>query len=437
MRSQRPKVLQPLGGRPLLQHVVEAVKKLGEVSVHSVVGHRSEEVSSALGDSCHYVQQPQQCGTADAVARALPALAADSKVLILYGDVPLIQPDTLQAMVDTVDSGSMAVLTTTVANPRGYGRMVRDKGGAVAAIIEEKDASEAERAISEINTGIMCVPQQLLAQWLPQIGNDNAQQEYYLTDIVALAVAQSVVIHTPQPQWQYEVLGVNDRAQLATVERHYQRRCAERVMQQGATLADPARIDIRGELGVGRDVFIDVNTVFSGRVQLGDGVQIGPNCVIGDSEIAAGSEILANSVIEGAVLAERCQVGPFARLRPGATLAAGAKVGNYVEVKNSHLGAGSKANHLSYLGDAEIGAGSNIGAGTITCNYDGANKYKTQLGEGVFIGSNSTLVAPLEIGDGGFVGAGSTITQTVPCDNLAVGRGRQKNLSGWRRPKKK
>lgn len=436
MRSDKPKVLHGIGGQSMLQHVVTAAKALDGAAIHIVVGHGADQVRAALGDSCNYVEQAEQLGTGHAVAQALPLLSPGSKTLILYGDVPLIKTETLQAMLDAVSDNTMAVLTTQLSDPSGYGRLVRDDTGAVQSIVEQKDASAEQLAISEINTGIMCIPQSRLNTWLPMLSNSNAQNEYYLTDVIALSVADGVPIHTPQPTSQYEVQGVNNRQQLAELERVFQSWNAERLMTHGATLADPARLDIRGDVSVGQDVFIDINVVFSGKVELGANVSIGPNCVISDASIADGSEILANSVIEKAIVGKQCTVGPFARLRPGAQLGDNAKVGNFVEVKNTIMGDGSKANHLAYIGDAEIGSGTNIGAGTITCNYDGANKFKTLMGDNVFIGSNSTLVAPIEIADGGFVAAGSTITQKVPSDNLAVGRGRQRNITGWKKPVK-
>lgn len=437
MRSKQPKVLHAIGSKPMLQHVVDAAADLGEVAVHLVVGHGADQVREHMGESYNYIEQTEQLGTAHAVAQALPFLSSGSKVLILYGDVPLIKTSTLIAMLAAVDDKGMAVLTTDLDDPTGYGRLVRDDAGAVQSIVEHKDASAAQHAITEINTGIMCIPQNCLSDWLPRISNDNAQNEYYLTDVIALSVSDGIAINTPSPSSQFEVQGVNNRLQLAELERVYQGWQAEQLMTEGATLADPTRIDIRGNVKVGHDVFIDINAVFSGEVTIGNNVRIGPNCVISNASIGDNSEIFANSVIEDALVGKHCNIGPFARLRPGANLHDKARVGNYVEVKNATLGEGSKANHLAYIGDADIGSGTNIGAGTITCNYDGANKFKTILGNDVFIGSNSTLVAPVEIEDGGFVGAGSTITQKVPSDHLAVGRGRQKNISGWSKPVKK
>jgi len=340
-------------------------------------------------------------------------------------------------MVVACSREQLALLTVELDDPSGYGRICRDSGQRVRQIVEQKDASAEQLRINEVNTGIMCIHQANLARWLPALSNDNAQSEYYLTDIIAMAVTDNVAIHTEQPASREEVEGVNNKVQLAALERFYQRRRAEHLMLAGTTLADPARIDIRGSLRVGRDVYIDVNSVFSGDVVLGNNVSIGPNCVVHDSEIGDNTQILPNCVIDQATLANDCTIGPFARLRPGARFEASAKIGNFVEVKNASFGAGSKANHLAYIGDAEVGANSNIGAGTITCNYDGANKHRTLLGSNVFVGSNSTLVAPLEIADNGFVAAGSTITQEIPADTLGVSRSRQKNISGWKRPTKK
>ena len=330
----------------------------------------------------------------------------------------------------------MAVLTAFLDNPSGYGRIVRVVDGSVTAIVEEKDASDSQRKINEINTGILCVNSEHLKKWLPLLDNNNIQNEYYLTDIISMAASEGIKINTSHPEYLFEVQGVNSRSQLAELERDYQRYCAEQLMVNGVTLADPNRIDIRGEVTTGTDIYIDNNVILEGEVSLGNNVVIGSNTVIKNSHIGDNVEILENCVIEGATVSSACTIGPFARLRPGAKLSDGAKIGNFVEVKNSHIGEGSKVNHLSYVGDAEVGSGSNIGAGTITCNYDGANKFKTQLGKGVFVGSNSTLVAPLEIEDGAFIGAGSTVTKSVPADSLAIGRARQKVIEGWKKPSK-
>nr|MBP9962062.1 bifunctional UDP-N-acetylglucosamine diphosphorylase/glucosamine-1-phosphate N-acetyltransferase GlmU [Pseudomonas sp.] len=356
--------------------------------------------------------------------------------LILYGDVPLIEVDTLKRLLAKVTAQQLGLLTVTLNDPTGYGRIVRDAQGQVAAIVEHKDASEAQRAIKEGNTGILAVPGARLAEWLGRLSNNNVQGEYYLTDVIAMAVADGLVVATEQPHDPMEVQGANDRRQLAELERHYQLREARRLMALGVTLRDPARFDVRGEVTVGRDVLIDINVVLEGRVEIEDDVVIGPNCVIKDSTLRKGVVVKANSHIEGAIMGEGSDAGPFARLRPGSVLEARAHVGNFVELKNAHLGEGAKAGHLTYLGDAEVGARTNIGAGTITCNYDGANKFKTVLGEDVFIGSNNSLVAPVDILSGATTAAGSTITQNVDTAQLAVGRARQRNIDGWKRPEK-
>ncbi|MDB4452546.1 bifunctional UDP-N-acetylglucosamine diphosphorylase/glucosamine-1-phosphate N-acetyltransferase GlmU [bacterium] len=437
MYSTKPKVLHTIGAKPMAQHVIDAAKRLGDVALHVVVGHQADLVSNSLQGAESFVEQREQLGTGHAVAQVLPILREDAITLILYGDVPLIQTQTLERLVAGCSAQSMTLLTVTLDNPQGYGRICRNIDNEVTSIVEQKDADSKQLLINEVNTGIMCIQQSCLAAWLPLLSNSNAQNEYYLTDVVAMAVAQGIGVTSVDAPSPEEVEGVNNKLQLGALERCYQRRLADALMLAGTTLADPARVDIRGELSVGQDVFIDVNTVFSGNVTLGDNVSIGPNCVVSNSSIGDNTELLANCVVDQATLANDCIIGPFARLRPGATFAQKSKVGNFVEVKNSSFGEGSKANHLAYVGDAQVGAGSNIGAGTITCNYDGANKHKTRLGKNVFIGSNSTLVAPLDIADNGFVAAGSTIVKTVLADSLAVARGRQKNIEGWTRPSKK
>lgn len=436
MRSALPKVLHPVAGKPMLGHVIDTARQLAPQSIQVVIGHGAEKVRERLAaDDLSFVVQEQQLGTGHAVAQAQPYLSAE-RVLILYGDVPLIEPATLQRLLEQVNARQLGLLTVELADPTGYGRILRDGHGEVQAIVEHKDASEAQRAIREGNTGILAVPGHCLGDWLGRLSNSNAQGEYYLTDVIAMAVADGLRIATVQAADEMEVLGANDRIQLAQLERHYQGRAARRLMAQGVTLIDPARFDLRGEASVGRDVLIDVNVILEGKVIIEDNVQIGPNCVIKDSVLRAGAVIKANSHLEGAQVGEGADCGPFARLRPGAVLGKKAHVGNFVELKNAVLGEGAKAGHLSYLGDAEIGARTNIGAGTITCNYDGANKHRTVMGEDVFIGSNSSLVAPLNLGAGSTTGAGSTITQDVPADSLAVGRGKQRNIEGWKRPVK-
>ncbi len=436
MRSALPKVLHPVAGQSMLGHVIETARALEPKAIHVVIGHGAEQVRERLAaDDLNFVVQAEQLGTGHAVAQALPALAAE-RVLILYGDVPLIEAATLERLLHKVGPQQLALLTVTLNDPTGYGRIVRDGQGVVQAIVEHKDASPDQKLIAEGNTGILAVPGERLGDWLGRLSNSNAQGEYYLTDVIAMAVADGLTVATEQPQDAMEVQGANDRIQLAELERHYQQRAARRLMAQGVTLRDPARFDLRGEVTIGRDVVIDVNVILEGRVVIEDGVEIGPNCVIRDSTLRRGAVVKANSHLEGAELGEGADCGPFARLRPGAVLGAQAHVGNFVEVKNSRMGEGAKAGHLAYLGDAEIGARTNIGAGTITCNYDGANKFRTVLGEDVFIGSNSSLVAPVTLGDGATTGAGSVITADVPAATLALGRARQALIQGWQRPQK-
>lgn len=436
MNSALPKVLHPIAGKPMLQHVIDAAHAFDDAKLHVVIGHGAERVQQTIKDSVHWVIQEQQLGTGHAVLQALPHLRRDATALVLYGDVPLVNPSVLKQMVLSVDQRNMALLTVELDNPAGYGRIIRDKQGHVASIVEQKDASEEQLRIREVNTGIMAAPVEKLVDWLPSLKNNNAQQEFYLTDIIAMANQDGVRINTHAALSEAEVLGVNDRHQQARLERIYQDKQARALMAQGVTLMDPHRFDCRGQIQAGRDVVIDVNVVFHGLVELGSNVVIEPNCVIGNAKIGNGARIKANTVIEDAVIGDHVDVGPFARLRPGTVLGNGARIGNFVETKNAAFGEGSKANHLAYIGDAIVGEDCNIGAGTITCNYDGANKYKTVMGDGVFVGSNSTLVAPLTIESGGFVGAGSTVTKTVPADTLAIARGQQRNIAGWQRPKK-
>ena len=436
MRSALPKVLHPVAGNSMLGHVIHSARQLDPQRIHVVIGHGADMVRERLAaDDLNFVLQDKQLGTGHATAQAVPFISADT-VLILYGDVPLIEVETLQRLLKHVVPGQMGLLTVELEDPTGYGRIVRGADGKVAAIVEHKDASEAQRAITEGNTGILAVPANRLADWMSRLSNNNAQGEYYLTDVIEMAVNDGLVVATEQPHDPMEVQGANDRKQLSELERHYQLRAGRRLMAQGVTLRDPARFDVRGEVTVGRDVLIDVNVILEGNVVIEDDVVIGPNCVIKDSTLRKGVVIKANSHIEGAVLGEGSDAGPFARLRPGTVLEARAHVGNFVELKNARMGEGAKAGHLTYLGDAEIGARTNIGAGTITCNYDGANKWKTVLGEDVFIGSNNSLVAPVDISSGATTAAGSTITQNVDNAQLAVGRARQKNIDGWKRPEK-
>ncbi|WP_106418977.1 bifunctional UDP-N-acetylglucosamine diphosphorylase/glucosamine-1-phosphate N-acetyltransferase GlmU [Salinicola tamaricis] len=437
MRSKTPKVLHRLAGRPLVQHVVDTAAGLEEARLHVVVGHGGEAVREALdGRGLNFCEQAEQKGTGHAVAQALDGLG-DGKVLVLYGDVPLIQAKTLKALLEGVDEQHMGLLTVTLDDPSGYGRIVRNDKQAVVAIVEHKDATSAQRAIRECNTGIMAMTAAQLKRWLPELSAENAQGEYYLTDVIAMAAGDGVEIKAAQPASPIEVEGVNERRQLATLERAFQRRQAERLMAAGVTLADPARFDLRGDVTVGRDIDIDVGVILEGHVILEDDVVIGPHCVIKDSVIRRGAVIKAHSHLDGAEMGEESDCGPFARLRPGTRLGAHAHIGNFVETKNATLGEGVKAGHLSYLGDAEIGRDTNVGAGTITCNYDGANKHLTRIGERVFVGSNSALVAPLAIADDATIAAGSTITREVAQGELALARSRQVAKPGWQRPVKK
>ncbi|GGH96213.1 UDP-N-acetylglucosamine diphosphorylase/glucosamine-1-phosphate N-acetyltransferase [Pseudomonas fluvialis] len=436
MRSALPKVLHEVAGKSMLGHVIDTARALAPRKIHVVIGHGAEQVRQRLAaEDIHFVLQAEQLGTGHAVAQAMPQVDAD-KVLILYGDVPLTRVETLAALLQQVNEQQLGLLTVQLADPSGYGRIIRDAAGEVQAIVEHKDASEAQRAIREGNTGILAVPGKRLGEWLGRLSNSNAQGEYYLTDVIAMAVADGLRVATETAAEEMEVLGANDRLQLAQLERYYQLRAARQLMAQGVTLRDPARFDVRGEVQAGRDVLIDVNVILEGKVLIEDGVQIGANCVIKDSILRRGAQVKANSHLDGAELGEGADCGPFARLRPGSRLGAGAHVGNFVELKNAVLGAGAKAGHLSYLGDAEVGARSNIGAGTITCNYDGANKHRTVMGEDVFIGSNTALVAPISLGDGATTGAGSVVTSDVPEQGLAVARARQRVIESWKRPQK-
>ncbi|MDP2164418.1 MAG: bifunctional UDP-N-acetylglucosamine diphosphorylase/glucosamine-1-phosphate N-acetyltransferase GlmU [Hydrogenophaga sp.] len=445
MKSLRPKVLHRLGGRALAQHVIDCAARLSARSVVVITGHGAEQVEAGLkapagGTALKYVRQEPQLGTGHAVQQAAPALPDDGVTLVLSGDVPLTRPETLQALLDLCAGERLALLTLDMPNPTGYGRIVRGDVGAVQAIVEQKDASEAQRAITEIYSGIMAVPSRLLKGWLARLDNQNAQSEYYLTDVVKFAVADGLSVQAHRIADAVQVAGVNSPLQLAELERAYQRRVADTLMEQGTRLADPARLDVRGELLCGQDVDIDVNSVFEGRVVLGDGVRIGANCVIANAEIEAGTVIHPFTHIDGEKLGVRVGpgslIGPFARLRPGAQLGAEVHIGNFVEVKNSTLAAGAKANHLAYLGDADVGERVNYGAGSITANYDGANKHRTVIEADVHVGSNCVLVAPVTIGAGGTVGGGSTITKSTPPGVLSVSRGKQVTITDWQRPVK-
>ena len=437
MRSALPKVLHPVAGKPMLGHVIDSARALLPEGIHVVIGHGAELVREQLENTdLNWVQQTEQLGTGHAVAQALPHISGADQVLVLYGDVPLIRVGTLRALVEQAGSEALGLLTVRMQDPTGYGRIIRNEGGQVQAIVEQKDASPEQLLINEGNTGIMVLPGNKAADWLNSLSSDNAQGEYYLTDVVELAVGGAVPVEVAQAQDELEVLGANNRLQLAVLERGWQAREAERLMTQGASLVDPARLDVRGDVSIGRDISIDVNVVLEGRVVIEDNVVIESNCVIRDSVIKAGTVIKAFSHLEGAEVGEYCDVGPYARLRPGTVLHARAKVGNFVETKKTVLGEGSKINHLSYVGDAEVGEGANIGAGTITCNYDGVNKFVTRIGDDAFIGSNTALVAPVSVGAGATTAAGSVITQDVPATALGVGRARQRNIEGWTRPVK-
>ena len=437
MRSDLPKVLHLLAGRPLLSHVIEAVSGLGAAAVHVVHGYGAGTVREAMAAAdVEWVEQREQLGTGHAVALAMPGIPDDATVLVLYGDVPLVNRTTLHETATLAAGSGIALITAAVDDPRGYGRIVRDADGHVRDIVEEGDASDEQRNIAEINTGILAARAGNLRGWLQGMSRDNAQGEYYLTDVVALAVEEGMSVRTVPPEALEEVLGVNDRVQLAALERFHQRRLAEALMREGASLADPARIDIRGRVRTGRDVFVDVNVVFEGEVKLGDRVSIGPGCVIKDTAIEHDTEIRANCVIEGAHVGIACRVGPFARLRADAQLSRGVHIGNFVELKNATFGEGSKANHLTYIGDSRIGRDVNVGAGVVTCNYDGANKHTTVIGDNAFIGSGVMLIAPVTVHAGATIGAGSTIGKDAPPDALTLTRERQKTFQGWKRPRK-
>ena len=437
MKSSLPKVLHRIGGQPMLERVYRVAHQLNPARIHIVYGHGGELVRERLPQlEAHWVLQEQQLGTGHAVDQAMPEVADGSLVLVLYGDVPLIRGETLDQLVDAA-AGGLAVITVNLPDPTGYGRIVRDSAGRITRIVEQKDASEQERAIREGNTGLLAVSAERLRQWLGRLDNRNAQGEYYLTDIFAMAVGDGVPISSVTAATVEEVSGVNDRIQQAALERALQRRQASELMLAGVTLRDPERFDLRGELQAGRDVAIDVNVVIEGRVVLGDGVSVGPGCVLKDVEIGAGTEIKAMSVIEQAIIGAGAHIGPYARIRPETRIADGAHVGNFVEVKKSDIGAGSKVNHLSYIGDTTMGSKVNIGAGTITCNYDGANKHRTVIGDNVFVGSDTQLVAPVTVNDGATIGAGSTITKEAPAGELTLSRSKQITINGWKRPVKK
>jgi bifunctional UDP-N-acetylglucosamine pyrophosphorylase/glucosamine-1-phosphate N-acetyltransferase len=439
MRSALPKVLHELAGRSLLGHVLAAAETLSPDRISVVYGHGGEQLRKAFSDRTliKWCEQVPQLGTAHAVMQARDALAGGGTALILYGDVPLLRPQTLALLLREASTGALALLTAEMDDPNGYGRIVRDASGGVRAIIEEKDADAATRKIREVYTGTMALPAKALDGWLSRIDNKNAQAEYYLTDVIALAVKDGAAIRTHQVAELHEIKGINTRRQLAELERIVHRKSAEYWMDQGVTLADPARFDIRGEVKIGRDVVIDVDVILEGKVEIGNNVRIGPFCLIRDCKIGDGVEIHSHCHIEGAQIGTGCTVGPYARLRPDTVMQEGARIGNFVEVKKSVIGAHSKANHLSYIGDSEVGRDVNIGAGTITCNYDGANKHKTVIEDGAFIGSDTQLVAPVRVGKNSTVGAGSTITKDTPEGGLTLSRVKQQHVADWKRPQKK
>lgn len=437
MQSELPKVLHPIAGRPMLSHVLETARALRPAAIHVVYGHGGETVKASVGASdVNWCLQAEQLGTGHAVAQALPSVVDGDRVLILCGDVPLVKAETLEPLL--CDSPAVVkVLTTRLADPTGYGRIVRNGSGAVTGIVEQKEATTEQLAIDEINTGIMAIEAAHLRKWLGRLDNDNAQGEYYLTDVIAMAVEDGETVLGIAAREADEVLGVNDKTQLATTERLFQRRLADMLMREGATLADPDRIDVRGRLTVGKDVSIDVGVVFVGDVELGDRVRVGPYSVVADSVIGADTEIRSHCNIDGVTMAAACVIGPFARLRPGTKLTENVRIGNFVEIKNSQIDGASKVNHLTYIGDATIGRNVNVGAGTITCNYDGANKHRTIIGANAFIGSGVMLVAPVNVGEGATIGAGSTISKDTPDQELTVARARQVTVEGWTRPVKK
>ncbi|MCP3671985.1 MAG: UDP-N-acetylglucosamine diphosphorylase/glucosamine-1-phosphate N-acetyltransferase [Gammaproteobacteria bacterium] len=438
MRSKLPKVLHSLAGRPLLDHAIQAAKRLSPVRVVVVYGHGGEQVKAALSDpDLIWVEQKEQLGTGHAVAQALPALQGVDQILVLYGDVPLIRDRTLSSLTTACMYTDLALLTAAFDNPVGYGRILRDANGKIERIVEHKDASASELEIKEINTGILIAKSEALEGWLERVDNSNSQGEFYLTDVVELAVADGVCVQSSQPEDLDEVAGVNDCAQLALLERRFQEWQADRLMRKGLSLRDPNRFDLRGSIEFGQDVTIDINVLLEGEIELGSDISIGANTVIRNCRIGDGVLIRENCVLENAVIGANCTIGPFARIRPDTELAADAHIGNFVEIKKSQVGSGSKINHLSYIGDSSIGSKVNVGAGTITCNYDGVNKHRTLIGDGAFIGSNSSLVAPAEIGAGATIGAGSTISGKTPDNTLTLTRAKQLSIKGWKRPVKK
>ncbi|MEP7706275.1 bifunctional UDP-N-acetylglucosamine diphosphorylase/glucosamine-1-phosphate N-acetyltransferase GlmU [Paraglaciecola sp. 25GB23A] len=437
MKSTLPKVLHPIGGKPMVQHIIDTVRQVGATNINLVYGHGADQLQQTLiHNELNWCLQAEQLGTGHAVQQALPYLADNEDVLILVGDAPLIKAATLEQLLKIKQQADLALLTVHLDDPTGMGRIVRN-GEQVSAIVEHKDATDAQRLITEINTGMMVMGGKDLKRWLSQLNSNNAQGEFYLTDVIEMAAKEGKVIKASHPTSATEVEGINNRMQLAKIERAFQTEQANDLMSKGVTLLDPQRFDLRGDLVVGQDIVIDVNVVIEGTVSIGSNVKIGPNCLLIDCTIADGTVVEANSIIEQAQVAENCTIGPFARLRPGTQILEGAKVGNFVELKKTILGLGSKANHFTYLGDTTVGSKVNIGAGTITCNYDGVNKARTEIGDGAFIGSNSSIVAPVSIGKNATVGAGSTITKSVADEELAIARAKQRNITGWQRPTKK
>lgn len=437
MKSSLPKILHPLAGRALLEHVYIAASRFDTRDIHVVYGFGGEQILQQLSHlQVSWVEQAEQLGTGHAVAQAINNIPGADNVLILYGDVPLITYETLDKLVATSADSGFSLLTSYIDDPRGYGRIIRDTKGDITSIVEEKDASEEQRSVCEINTGMMCVKAKWLKQWLANLGNDNSQGEYYLTDVIKMAVNEGIVIESIKSESIVEIQGVNDRRQLSELERYYQLVQAHHLMTQGVTLMDPHRFDLRGDLEIGKDISMDINIIIEGSVSIGNNVSIGPNCHIRDVDIGDDVTILSNCVIDNAVIGKSCKIGPFARVRPETRLADNVQIGNFVEIKKSEIGEGSKVNHLSYVGDSEVGKDTNIGAGTITCNYDGANKHKTIIGDNVFVGSDTQLVAPVNIGNNVTIGAGTTVTRDVEENMLTVSRVEQRFVKGWKRPKK-
>lgn len=438
MHSTIPKVLHRLAGRPLLEHVVNSAERLPDQNTIVIYGHQGQEIRDQLAHlPVQWVEQTEQLGTGHAVMQALPHTHAHSRVLILYGDVPLITTDTLEQLIAQTPEQALGIITAHVPNPFGLGRIIRNSKNGITAIVEEKDATEKQRTINEINTGIYLVAAEHLQKWLPQLKNHNVQKEFYLTDIIQFAVSENIPIISHEPRSYTETLGVNDCAQLALLERTYQRHMADKLMHQGVTLYDPNRFDVRGELSVGHDVVFDVNVMIEGNVTIGNHCYIGPNTLLSNVTLGDHVDIKANSVIDGATIHDHCVIGPFARIRPGTELADHVHIGNFVEIKKSRINSASKVSHLTYIGDSDIGQSVNVGAGTITCNYDGINKHKTTIGDRVFIGSNTSLVAPITIGDDATIGAGSTITKNAPAAQLTLCRTEQRSIPSWQRPTKK